>query len=79
MKPKIKSYGDEARNFHDEEIYKAGSDYICLVVSNVDSGPKKNENYCPQVFLKECNYIKKVVIRYITEDIEVCPSDSDVK
>lgn len=47
MKLKIKSYGDEARNFHDEEIYKAGSDYICLVVSNVDSGPKKNENYCP--------------------------------
>lgn len=47
MKPKIKSYGDEVRNFHDEEIYEAGSHYICLVISNVDSGPKKNENYYP--------------------------------
>ena len=36
----------------------------------IDSALKKDENYCPQVFLKECKYTKKV-IRHNTEDIEV--------
>ena len=31
----------------------------------MDSALKKDENYYPQVFLKECKYIKQKVIRYI--------------
>ena len=31
---------------------KAGSDYTCLVVMNVDSALKKDENYHPQAFWK---------------------------
>ena len=30
---------------------------------------KKDENYHPQVFLKDCKYIKEKVIRHTTQDI----------
>ena len=33
----------------------------------MDSALKKDENYCPQVFLKEVKYINKVVIRHIND------------
>ena len=58
---------------------RAGSNHICVAVITIDSGLKKEENYYPQVFLKECNFIEKEkkVIRHITKDIEVFPSDSD--
>ena len=32
LKTKIKSYGDEARDVHDQEIPKIGSNYNCLSV-----------------------------------------------
>ena len=54
MKTKIKSYGDEARDFP-----KAGSDCTCLAVINVDLTFKKDENFYPQVYLKEYKYTKK--------------------
>ena len=38
---------------------------------------KKDENYYPQVFLTEGKYIKEKVIRYITQNTEIIPSDSD--
>ena len=34
-----------------------------------DSAIKKDESYYPQVFLKECKYIKKKVIRYINDNL----------
>ena len=30
---------------------------------------KKDDNYYPQVFLKECKYIEKKVIRHINDDL----------
>ena len=41
----------------------------------IDSKPvdfvlKKDENYYPQVFLKECKYIEKIII-YITDDLQL--------
>ena len=42
MKPKIKSFGDEAADLHDKEVPKAGSDYTCLAVINIDSFLKKD-------------------------------------
>ena len=53
------------------------SNHTCLAVINLDSAFKKNENYFSQVFLKECKYIKKRVIRHITQDIEIFSTDSD--
>ena len=35
------------------------SNHTGLVVISLDSALKKDENYYPQVFLKECKYIKK--------------------
>ena len=29
VKTKLKSYGDEATDFHDKEMHKAGSNYAC--------------------------------------------------
>ena len=48
-------------------------DYSCLEVIAIDSALKKEENFYPQVFLKEFKYTEKEVIRHVTEDIEVFP------
>ena len=37
LKTKIKSYVDEATDFHDKELPKAGSDCTCLAVITNDS------------------------------------------
>ena len=37
-----------------EKIPKVDSNHTCLTVTSLDSAPKKNVNYYPQVFLKEC-------------------------
>ena len=51
------------------------TDYTCLAVISLDSALKKDENYYPQVFLKERKYIKKKVIRHIIVDIEKSSDD----
>ena len=58
-KTKIKSYSDEAINFHNKEIPKVGSNYICLAVILIEFFLQKDENCYPQVFLKECKYTLK--------------------
>ena len=40
--------GDEATDFHDEEIPKVGSNYTCLTAILYHSVLKKDENYYPQ-------------------------------
>ena len=35
----------------------------------MDSAIKKDENYYPQLFLKECKHIKKKVIRHINDPL----------
>ena len=59
LKIKIKFYGGAATYFHDKEIPKASSDYTCLAVITIDSALKRDDNYYPQVFLKEYKYIEK--------------------
>ena len=56
---------------------KAGSNHTCLAVITTDSILKKEENYYPQVFLKECKYIRKELIRHNTEDLEIFSGDFD--
>ena len=59
MKTKIKSHGDEVTKFYDKEISKADSNYTCLAIFSLDSALNKDGSCYPQVFLKECKYIKK--------------------
>ena len=59
LKTKIKSHGDEVTAFYDKEIPKVDSNHTCLAAISFDSVLKKDENYYPQVLLKECKYILK--------------------
>ena len=59
MKTKTKSFDDKAADFHDKEMPKAGSNYICFAVITIDSVLKKDENYYLKVFLKNVNTLKK--------------------
>ena len=53
------------------------SNHTCLAVTSLDSALKKDENYFPLVFLKECKCIEKKVIRNIIDYIESFYDDSD--
>ena len=75
MKTKIKPHGDE--DFYDKEIPKVDSNDTCLAVISLDSFLKKDENYSPQVFLKECKYIEKKVIRHINDNLSDCSSSDE--
>ena len=59
MKTKIKPYHDEAADFHNWEMPKVGSDYVCLAVILYDFVLKNNEIYYLQVFLKQFKYTEK--------------------
>ena len=74
LKTKIKSYHDETTDFHDKEKTKADPDYTGLAIIRVDSVLKNDENFYPQVYLKECKYIGKEVI---IEDPEISSHESD--
>ena len=69
LKTKIKSYGDKVTDFYDKKIPKLDSNHTGLAVITFDSALKKDDNYYPQVFLKECKYIEKKVIRHISETL----------
>ena len=58
LKTKIKSHGNEVTDFHVKEIPKVDSNHTCSAVMILESALKKEENCYPQVFLKECKYIK---------------------
>ena len=73
-KTKVKSHGDEATDFQDKKILKLDSNYTCLAVISLDSALKKDDNYYPQVFLKECEYIEK---RHINDNLSDFSSSSD--
>ena len=79
LKTKKKSYDDQAIDFHYKEIPKVGPNYSCLAVILIDFVLEKDKNYYPQIFLKECKYIKKekMVIRYISNDLKVFSDDSN--
>ena len=50
-------------------IKKVDSNHTCLAVIRLDFALKKDDNYYPQVFLKECKYIEKKVIRHINDNL----------
>ena len=76
MKTKIKSHGYEITDFFDKKIPKVESNRTCLAVICLDSALKKDDNYYQQVFLKECKYIEKKVIRHINDNLSDFSSSS---
>ena len=77
LKTTIKSDSDEAADFHNKKMLKAGPNHTSLAVI-IGSVCKNDKNWYLQVFSKECRYIEKKVIRYITDNLEIS-SDSDKK
>ena len=69
LKTKIKSHGDEDKYFYDKKIPKLGSNHTCLAAISLDSALKKDDNYYPCVFLKECKYSEKKVVRHISDNL----------
>ena len=58
MKTKLKSHGDEITDFYGKQIPKVDFNHTCLAVISLDSALNKDGTYYPQVFWKECKYIK---------------------
>ena len=54
LKTKIKSHGNEVIDCYDKKFAKVDPYHTCSAVISLDSTLKKDDNYCPQVFLKEC-------------------------
>ena len=77
MKIKIKSHGDKVTEFYDKKSLKFDSNHTCLAVISFDSALKINDNYYLQVFLKECKYIEKKVIRHIIDNLSDFSYSSD--
>ena len=53
------------------------SNHNFLAISTLDSVIKKDGNYYPQMFLEECKYIKKKVVRHIVDDLGSSSDDPD--
>ena len=77
MKTKIKYHCDEVTDFYNKKIPKVDSNHNSLAISTLDSVIKKDGNYYPQMFLEECKYIKKKVVRHIVDDLESSSDDPD--
>ena len=52
-----------------KKIPKLDFNHTCLAVISLDSALKKDDNNYPQVFLKECKYTKKKVVRHIHDNL----------
>ena len=53
------SYSDGATDFNARKIPEADFNYVGCSVILIDSIPKKNKNYYPQVLSKKYKYIEK--------------------
>ena len=58
-------------------MFKLDSNHTCLAVISLNSALKNDENYYPQVFLKECTYIEKKLIRHINDNLNDFSSSND--
>ena len=65
----MKSHGNEVTDFYDKKNSKVDSNHTCLAVISLDFALKKDDNYYLEVFLKECKYIEKKVIRNMNDNL----------
>ena len=77
LKMKIRSHGIEVPDFMIKKIPKVNFNHTCLAVISFDCAFKKDDNYYPQVSLKECRYIEKKVIRHINDNLSDCSSSDE--
>ena len=77
LKTKRKSHSDEVTDFYNKEIPKLDPNYTCLAVISLNSALKRDENYYPQMFLRDCKYIKKIVIKHINDNLSDFSYSSD--
>ena len=80
LKAKIKSYNGKINTkFHNNEIPKGGSQFICLSVILINSVVRTGKSYYPQVLFEECKYVvqEKEMPEFITDNIEISFDDSD--
>ena len=56
-------------DFRDKEFPKVDSNHTFLAVTSLDSTHKEYDKYYPQVFLKECKYIKKKILMHIHNNL----------
>ena len=64
-------------NYYYNVFLEKGSNHTCIAIISLDSALKRDENYHLKVFLKECKYIEKKVIRYINDNLSDFSSDDD--
>ena len=74
---KKKCHGNEVTDFYDKKIPNVDLNHTCLAVISLDSALKEDDNYYPQVFLKECKYTEKKVIRHINDNLSDFSYSSD--
>ena len=60
-----------------KKFKKLYSNHTCLAVISLDSALKKNDNYYPQMFLKEGKWIEKKVARHINDNLSDFPYSFD--
>ena len=77
MKTEIKSHSVEVTDFYNKESSKVDSNHTCLARISLDSALKKDDNHYPSVFLKECKYIEKKVVRHILDNFSDFSYSSD--
>ena len=65
----MKSHGNEVTDFYDKKNSKVDSNHTCLAVISLDFALKKDDSYNLEVFLKECKYIEKKVIRNMKDNL----------
>ena len=71
------SHNDEVTDFYAKNIPKLDSNHTCLAMISLDSALKKVQNYLRQVYLKECKYIEKKVIRHFYDNLGNFSDGSD--
>ena len=67
----------QVTDFYDKKVPKLASNHTWLAVISLEFALKKDENYYPQLFLKECKYNGKNVIRQIKDNLSDFSSDDD--
>ena len=60
-----------------KNVPKLDFNYTYLAVNGRDSAIKKDENYYLQVFLKDCKYIEKKVVKHIHDHLSNFSSDDE--
>ena len=77
LETKTKSHDDEGTNCYDKSIPKLESSHTCLVLISLHYALKKDDSNYPRVFLEECKYTGKNVIRHIYDNLSDFFSSSD--